>query len=398
MTGQHEIVICGGGPVGASAALGLARLGRDVAVIEPVARHANHQPSYDDRTLALNAVSLNILCGLGVLDPDRCGCPIRHIRITRAGGFGHLALDACEYGLDAFGRVVVARELGNRLIEALAAEPNITQYCPDALEDFTVHERRVDIRLRSGRQLQAGLLVGADGTDSAVRSGAGIAANGHDYRQTAMIFNVRPTIARPYTAFERFGEHGPLALLPQPEERCGVVWVDHSERIEQALGWSDEELVAHLSRRAGTGFGGFQAPGRRAHYPLRLLAAERITAQRLVLIGNAAHTMHPVSAQGFNLGLRDAAALIDAMREAADPGDASALQDFAEARRQDQHDTVRYTDTLARAFSNPSRLVRAGAAAGLAAHALLPSLKRRLVYAAMGYRTPVSSLARRPSG
>lgn len=393
----YDVAIAGGGLAGASLAAGLADAGRRVAVIEPVAREADHQPSYDDRTLALNAASLNILDNLGVLDGELAGCPIRRIEITRAGGFGRLVLDAAESGREFFGKVLVARELGNRLLAVLDERAGITLRCPDRLESFTVDDDRVHIRLESGDRLTARVLVGADGTRSAVRRIAGIAHAEHDYRQAAMIFNVRPARAMADTAFERFTRDGPLALLPQPAGRLGVVWIDDRVAIDQALEWSDEELLERLERRAGGGFGGFAAPGRRAAYPLQRVQATTPIGARTVVIGNAANTLHPVSAQGFNLGLRDVAALLDVIAGRTDPGAPAILARYARARRDDHTETVRYTDTLARAFTNPTWPFRLGAAAGLAAHAFLPGLRRRLVHAAMGFRSPVSPRARNSS-
>lgn len=391
---EYDVVIAGGGLAGASLAAGLADAGRRVAVIEPVAREADHQPSYDDRTLALNAASLNILDNLGVLDGELAGCPIRRIEITRAGGFGHLVLEAAEIGRDAFGEVIVARELGNRLLAVLDTREEITLLCPDRLETFSVADDRVHIRLGSGDQITARVLVGADGTNSAVRRIADITHAEHDYGQAAMIFNVRPNRAPADTAFERFTPDGPLALLPQPEGRLGVVWIDTRDAVEAALGWSDNELLQRLQTRASGGFGGFASPGRRATYPLKRVQATAPIGARTVVIGNAANTLHPVSAQGFNLGLRDVAALLDVIAGRTDPGAPAILAQYARARRGDHAETVRYTDTLARAFTNPTLPFRLGTAAGLAAHAFLPGLRRRLVHAAMGFRTPVSPRAR----
>ncbi|MFN2333441.1 MAG: FAD-dependent monooxygenase [Wenzhouxiangellaceae bacterium] len=395
---RHDIVIAGGGMAGASLAVGLARAGFDVAVIEAVARDADHQPSYDDRTLVLNRASLNILQRLGILTPSLQRRPIRNIEITRAGGFGHVRLRAAEHSVDHFGAVAVARELGNRLLECLREANRMTEYCPQRLETFYHEQDHVIIRLGSGRQLQARLLVAADGTGSNVREAAGIVSTLHDYRQSAMIFNVLAQPPSADTAFERFTPRGPLALLPQPEGRYGVVWIDASDAIEQAMAWPDDELLAQLSRRAPAGFHGFEHAGRRARYPLKLLRTEVPVGQRVVAIGNAANTVHPVSAQGFNLGLRDVAGLIEVLDPQSarvdDPGAPDRLARYLQARRDDQAATVRYTDTLARVFTNPGALFRVGAAVGLTAHALLPGLERQLVASAMGFREPVSRLAR----
>lgn len=392
-THLHDIVIAGGGMAGSALAIGLAGLGFDVAVVEAVARDQDHQPSHDDRTLVINRASGHILANLGVFDERLAHCPIRTIEVGRAGGFGHVTLRAAEHGLERFGQVIVARELGNRLIEGLDAA-GVGQYCPDRVETFTVDDDAVTIRLGSGTRLGARLLVAADGTGSTVRQAAGIASTLHDYRQSAMIFNVRAEPGSSDIAIERFTDRGPLAFLPQPQGRYGVVYVDASEHIDEALTWSDEELIERLEQRAGAVLGGFSDPGRRSAYPLKLLRSEIPIARRVVAIGNAANTVHPVSAQGLNLGLRDVAHLVEALETANDPGAPAWLARYLAARREDHRQTVRYTDTLARAFSNPSLPFRIGTRLGIAAHALLPGLRRQLVTAAMGYREPVARLAR----
>ncbi len=393
---DFDAIIVGGGLVGASLAVGLAWRGQRVAVIEAVERSADHQPSYDDRTLVINAASLNILDNLGLLPEDLTRKPIRHIHISRAGGLGHLELNAADYEQDQFGAVIVARELGNVLLEAMANRPGIQSFCPARLQGFKVESDRVEITLEDGHSLSAALLVGADGNHSRVRELAGLACQKHDYRQSAMIFNVQPQHAPAHTAWERFTTQGPLALLPQSEGRLGVVWIEQSERIEHALNWSDQALCERLKTRFGGSLGDFSNPGRRSHYPLVCQRTPWPVADRLVVIGNAANAVHPVSAQGFNLGLRDVGGLIDALEETADPGDPDVLNDYARARQADQESTVRYTDTLARAFTNPSLVASLASGLGLAAHAGIPGLSRRLVRSAMGFREPVCTLARQP--
>ncbi len=394
---DFDVILAGGGLVGAALAAGLAQAGRRVAVIEAAERSADHQPSYDDRTLVINAASLNILDGLGLLPDSLTRTPVREIRITRAGGFGRLNLRASDYQRDFFGAVIVARELGNAMLAALAKESGLTQICPARLETFSVDSDQVRVRLDSGQIHTTKLLVGSDGTNSMIRQVAGIASERYDYGQSAMIFNVQPVKAQPGVAWERFTPRGPLALLPQPEGRLGTVWIDQTDQINDAMEWDDQTLLTTLQKRFGNSLGGFSNPGTRARYPLLRQRTPRPVAKRVVLVGNAANSVHPVSAQGFNLGLRDVAGLIETLAFHDDPGSDAALADYVEARRNDQEATVRYTDTLARAFTNPSILARTGAGLGLAAHAAIPGLSRRLVQAAMGFRDPVTQLARGPA-
>jgi 2-octaprenyl-6-methoxyphenol hydroxylase len=391
---EHDIVIVGGGLVGGALATGLAQRGFSVAVIEAASRSANRQPSYDDRTLVINAASLNILEGLGLLPAELSRMPLKHIVISRAGGLGHLTLNASDHGRDVFGAVIVARELGNVMLQALTDSSQITEFCPDRLKTFVSSSDGVRIETESGQTLKARLLIGADGNRSSVRRQAGMHCQQHDYGQSAMIFNVTPDRAPPATGWERFTSQGPLALLPQPGGRLGVVWIDRTEAIEQALCWTDEALTQRLGQRFGPALGAFSRPGQRASYPLVGQRTAWPIARRVVVVGNAANAVHPVSAQGFNLGLRDVGALIDTLDQKTDPGHGDLLEHYARIRQADQEATVRYTDTLARAFTNPSTLAGLAAGLGLAAHAGWPALNRRLVQAAMGFREPVSSLAR----
>ncbi len=259
---QVDVAIVGGGLVGASMAIALARTGRQVAVIETASRQADHQPSYDDRTLVINAASLNILGHLELLPgPDR-RVPIEIIEISRAGGFGHLTLKSQDYGRTAFGAVIVARELGNVMLDALATNDRITEFCPAKLAGFEIDKDAVTLSLEDGHQISAKLLIGADGNHSRVRELAGLTCQRHDYRQSAMIFNVTPDQAPAATAWERFTPVGPLALLPQPGGRLGVVWIDGSEQIKQALAMDDDQLTGQLQARFGTGLGNFSRPGK----------------------------------------------------------------------------------------------------------------------------------------
>jgi len=389
-----DVAIVGGGLVGACLAVGLARSGRRVAVVEAVERQADDKPSYDDRTLVINLASLNILTNLGLLPDSLNRVPLRQIEVTRSGGFGHLDLTAREFGREQFGAVIVARELGMVLLDALEDHESIDLLCPERVQAFSTDSEGVDIELESGDSLSAGLLVGADGNASRVRELAGLHCQRHDYGQSAMIFNCRPDRASPGTAWERFTDRGPLALLPQPGGRVGVVWIDRNEAIDTAMDLSDDALMSQLHQRFGPSLGRFSGPGKRARYPLTRQRTPWPVSNRIVVVGNAANAVHPVSAQGFNLGLRDVGGLIDALAGAEDCGESGHLQLYARARQADQEATVRYTDTLARGFTNPSLLAQLAGGVGLAAHAALPGLKRRLVHAAMGFREPVCSLAR----
>lgn len=400
-----DVVVSGGGLVGASVALGLADRGLNIALIEPTEHHHQPLPSHDERTLVLNAASLNVLDNLDLLPDELIRVPVRHIHINRQHGFGHLHLNALEHadliGEDTdptrpyFGQVVVARALGQCMLDRLAKHPGIQIFCPQALVGFKDGPTHVDVSLDDGTTLSTRVLVGADGTQSLIRQQLGLPLDHHDYSQRAMVFNVAAQKPMPETAFERFTAQGPLALLPQAQGRYGVVWIDETQAIDEALEWSDEILMGALSERFGPRLGGFSKPSPRASYPLIKQHSPQVVSGRVVLVGNAANAVHPVSAQGFNLGLRDVAGLIDALCPALEEDVAQALLAYERARADDQRATIRYTDTLARAFAHPMGWVRLMGGLGLAAHAASPALTRRLVRAAMGFREPVASLAKK---
>ncbi|GAB4172907.1 MAG: 2-octaprenyl-6-methoxyphenyl hydroxylase [Wenzhouxiangellaceae bacterium] len=389
-----DVVVAGGGLVGTSLAIGLVRTGFDVVLVEAVARSATAQPSFDDRTLVLNRASLNILTRLGVGHTELPQCPIRTIEVSRHGRFGRVRLAADEMRVERLGSVIVARELGQRL-KSRAAEVGVRERCPERVQHFESDGQRMRVRLASGDVLTTSLLVAADGTGSSLAGAAGIRHHRHSYHQSAMIFNVRGRPGSGEVAYERFTDQGVLALLPQPEGRYGCVMIGPDAMIDDALDWPDAQLSAWLAEHAPPGLSGFSGPGKRVRYGLAMQRTAHPVAERIVAVGNAANTVHPVSAQGLNLGLRDVAGLIQILTgHRSDPGSASALAEYVALRQEDQAATVRYTDTLARAFSNPSMLFRIGSGLGLAAHALLPGTRRRLARGAMGYRGQTLQLAR----
>ncbi len=383
---KYDITIVGGGLVGAALALGLRGSGLKIAAVEQVARTAGVQPSYDERTLVLNEVSRQVLDRLGLwpaIAPD--AHPIRRIHVSDRGRFGRVLLSAEAHGLAAFGYVVAAHRLGAVFVPALAAMSELDQYCPARLIGLAPGEHAIGVEL-DGERFKSRLVVGADGADSAVRRLLGMAAGTYDYRQTAIIANLSSERAHDDTAYERFTTTGPLALLPHGPGRMGLVWTVAAEQAESALALDDGAALAALQARFGRRLGRLTRIGKRQAYPLRLVHAAHPLARRAVLIGNAAHTIHPISAQGFNLGLRDASALAASLRGAADPGDAALLAAYQKGRDCDQQATIRYTDTLVRLFRNDTPGFRFLRSAALVAHQWLPAVQRRLVYGALGYR------------
>lgn len=402
MTSDYDVLITGAGMVGASLACGLAGSALRVGVVEAVPAGAPDQPSYDDRVVALSLGSRRILGGLGVWDRlAGSATAIRAVHVSDRGRFGFTRLRAEQEGVEALGFVVEARQVGAALSERLAAAGPHDLLCPAGLVALTQDERSVVAELRGEgvpRRVSARLLVAADGGRSVAREAAGIGVAQWAYGQTALIANVSP--ARPHqgVAYERFTDAGPLALLPMSEGRCALVWTVASEQAAGLLALDDPAFLDALQARFGDRLGRFLRVGRRHAYPLTLLRAETQARGRVVVIGNAAHTLHPVAGQGYNLGLRDVAVLaqviLDAVRSGEDPGAAAVLERYTAWRDADQRSTARFTDGLARLFSSRSTLLGLARNTGLVALDLAPALKHTLARRAMGLAGRQPRLAR----
>lgn len=403
MTVRYDVVIVGGGLVGASLACALSPLGIKVALLEAVSIRSLSQPSYDDRTLALSASSCRILQGLGIWPSlAENATAIREIQVREFERPGRVILDPKELGLDRFGHVVEARVFGAAVMERLPGLENLDFICPATVTGVEVDEQQATVEVTSeagSQQIQAGLLVGADGANSMIRESLGIASESHDYRQTAVICNITPEQDHAGRAFECFTRTGPFAVMPHVNGRCGLIWCVSSEEVAGMMEMPDEQFMSLAEQRFGNHLGRFLKIGKRSCYPLRLVKALEDTRNRSVIIGNAAHAIHPVGAQGFNLGLRDAAVLAELIStesskgSKADYGDRALLNRYSEWRKQDHQETIAYSDGLARIYSNPTPLAGSARTAGLLAHALFPSLRRKLAVRMMGYRGRIPRLA-----
>lgn len=399
---EYDVLVVGGGLVGASLACALGATPLRVALIEAVPPRSTSQPSYDERVIALAWGSRRILEGIGVwptVAPEAEA--IRGIHISDRGHFGFARLNCADQDTEALGYVIPARALGLALHRQLAEQRHVELFCPAILGDFRIDAEGVsaDLNVAGNTQtMRTRLLVAADGGESSIREHLSLSVWHWDYGQTAVIGTLTAERPVPGMAFERFTDTGPLAMLPMTEGRYSLVWTAKEAEAPGLLELSDEEFLARVQERFGFRLGRLSRVGRRASYPLRLLQVKNSVGERLVLIGNAAHTLHPVAGQGFNLGLRDVAVLAQMLADAAatggDPGAPDLLKLYASARRWDQRASALITDGLARIFSQSLWPLAPLRDLGLIGLDLLPGLKREVARQFMGLGGKLPGLSR----
>jgi 2-octaprenyl-6-methoxyphenol hydroxylase len=397
---QFDLLIIGGGMVGASLACALGNQPLRVGVIEAIPFRSESQPSYDDRSIALAYGARKIFEGMGLWQQvQKIVTPIKKIHVSDRGHFGATRMDAAREGYPALGYVVENRHIGQLFANTLASLPNVELICPAKLQNFTINADEAEVVIeRDGKieTLSTKLIVGADGGRSVVRQLAGIDHTSDDYNQNAVIANVTPGKDHQNIAYERFTDNGPLALLPMSEGRCSLVWTVDRDNIETVMAWDDKTFLTQLQQRFGMRLGTLQKVGRRNAYPLALVRAVEHIRPRLALIGNAAHVLHPIAGQGFNLGIRDVAALAQVIVEAKeqDIGAIAVLNQYDAWRKHDQDCVTSLTDGLVRIFSNQITPLVIGRNSGLLAMDMIPPVKRMLMRQTMGLAGKLPKLAR----
>jgi 2-octaprenyl-6-methoxyphenol hydroxylase len=389
-TAHSNILIIGGGLVGASLAIALDAAGRQVTLVEAAAPRVGAQPSYDERNLALARATVNGLGAIGVWPLVAAqATPIRHIHVSRAGEFGSARLDASRHGVDALGWTLPARELGAGLLKRLDSCERLVRLAPASLVGLEKHPDgwRAQISTEQGIQhIDAALLVGADGTESFVRAQLGIEVDTHDYQQTLFVSTVTPERDPAHRAWERFSDDGPIAMLPLAERRCGLVLTVSSDMAEDVAALDDAGFIGLAQQRFGWRLGKLGRPGKRHPYAIRRVAARRLVASRAVLVGNAAQTVHPIGAQGFNLGLRDALTLAELVADATDPGMPGLLEHYASRRAPDREGTMAMSHDLVRFACMPQPLLAPFRSLALLAYDRVPPLQQAMARRGMGFR------------
>lgn len=401
-----KVVIAGGGMVGVSLALALRHrlpeaqlaLVESFPLPEPGAGAPTYTPSFDARSTALSYGSALIYGEWGVWEPIlEHAAPIESIHVSEQGRFGSTLMRAADYDWPALGYVVENAWLGNCLLAQLQ-QRNIETLSPARVVAAQGAEP-VSLQLEDGDTVEADLLVVADGAESGLRDALGIGHRKQQYGQHAVIANIAHRESHGSCAYERFTPNGPLAMLPLVDEgvhRSALVWSLAPEEAEAMMAAPEAEFLARLQREFGYRLGRLERVGERHHYPLALVEAEEQVRQGVVVMGNAAHSLHPVAGQGFNLALRDIACLASTLADADARGESAGslqvLQSYREQQKRDQQQTTAFSDRLPGLFAHRDLALSALRDLGLAVLDLSPPLKREFVRqtagvsASRGYR------------
>ena len=401
---MFDVLIVGGGMVGASMAVALAPLGLRVGMIEAFAfENSRSQPSYDDRSVALSYGSRLIFQGMGLweaLAPQSES--IAMIHVSDKGHFGATRLYAEKEKVPALGYVIESRVLGGVLYSALR-ESNVDVIAPASVHHVEQSPEEGIVKVyadKSGNSAcyECRLLIIADGANSKIRTQVGINVNERDYQQSALIANVTTSKPHHNAAYERFTPSGPLALLPLRDNRYSLVWTHKSCEIDEVLALDDVAFLKRLQATFGYRQGAFIKAGQRSAYPLKRVKSDTESAGRALVMGNASHAIHPVAGQGLNLAMRDVAVLADllakAVNDQGDIGSADLLAEYEARRRPDHQSVVNYTDGLVRVFSNDFGLLGHLRAGGLLAVDRINPARQLLARQSMGLRFRQERLSR----
>ena len=384
--------------VGASLALalqaGAKAAGWQIHLIEAQPPKAGgYQPSYDARSTALSQGSARLLAQLGIWErlAERVE-PIAQIHVSDQGQPGITRLSARDEGVPALGEVVENTWWGEVLL--LALDTSVVQWLAPmqvVAADARAEGYELTLRGEGGEQkLSADLLVVADGGRSALLDNLNVHRQQRRYGQTAIIANITSSKGHQGVAYERFTPSGPLALLPLSDQRSALVWTLPEEEADAVMALPDNAFLQQLQQAFGYRLGGLVRVGERHAYPLSLIEAAEQVRSHLVVLGNAAHSLHPIAGQGFNLSLRDTMALAEHLLAAAaggqHPGELALLQAYWQQQQRDQQLTVAFSDRLTRLFSNRQPVLTAGRNLGLLGLDLVPPFKHMLARQAMGLK------------
>ncbi|MGP1924379.1 MAG: 2-octaprenyl-6-methoxyphenyl hydroxylase [Arsenophonus sp. NEOnobi-MAG3] len=388
-----KVIIVGGGMIGASLALAISAFSQgkvQISLIEARLPNPNKtHPSFDAKTIALAHGTYQQFNQIGIWHGlNKYVTPITNIHVSEYGHAGAVNMYAKDYSLAALGYVVELHNAGNYLFEQLKKAPGVELYCPDKVIGLERTIDDVSVKLTSNKVLSGQLLVAADGSNSMIAKASQIECQRASYKQCAIIANILTNEAPQGQAFERFTKYGPLAMLPMSKGRSSLVWCHPLESQQSIMQWSDDQFMRELQKWFGWRLGEIKAISERYCFPLLLSQAKRLITHRLVLVGNAAQTLHPIAGQGFNLGMRDVIILANIINEVAnhsgDMGAYSVLMQYQMQRRDDRKNIIKLTDNLVHLFSNNHLIFAIGRNVGLIVMETLPVIRDVLAYKAMG--------------
>ena len=401
---QQDVIIVGGGMVGLSLALMLAKSNIAVKLLEAI-KYPNYEDgtvapyhsSFDARNTALSRRTVQIYQKLGLWDAlQEHATPILEVHITEQGSFGKARLKADEEKVESFGQVIENAWLGRVLLSQVRQQPLIELIDGVQVTSLTQDQDEVYIEATRGEayihSLKAKLVIAADGRDSFCRQALGVGVDVHDYEQVAIVTAVQTSKPHNQVGFERFSHLGPLALLPLPGEcRRSVVWPVTKGTEHEWLGEeNDQHFLDALQKTYGDRAGKFIKTGKRFSFPLAQVLAHKQAVGRVILMGNAAHTIHPVAGQGFNLCMRDADVLVRYLNQqianGQDLGEPEMLKAYEQARLADQKRVIKFCDSVVRGFSNQNPVLKILRNTGLVAFDVIPGIKPLVANYAMGLK------------
>lgn len=360
MQHDHDIIIVGGGMVGAALAARVGHAGFSVGLVEKGAEPSEPCGDYDLRISSLNARSLAFVKASGTTLPEERSCPFRHIDVANQDGTGHALFSAADSGMDDFGIFIENRALQYALWQRLAQLPSVTCYTHCAPLSTIAATSARQLELDNGKTLSAPLVVGADGARSTLRELAQISVESYDYHQRAMIINVETELPQQDVSWQVFTPTGPIAMLPLPGHRASLVWYDHEDATRAREAMDNATLKTAIEGAFPRRLGNITRVVARASFPIKRQHAKRYIGKRLALIGDAAHVVHPLAGQGLNIGLHDADTLAEIIIQGRDPGDYLNLLRFECQRRAANQAMIAATDSFHHLFTGAKPLRQLG--------------------------------------
>jgi 2-octaprenyl-6-methoxyphenol hydroxylase len=392
---RFDLIVIGGGLVGAGLVTALRHAGLRVALVD--ARLPNND---DPRLFALNEGSCQFLKNLGLWSHLAShATPIHQVHVSYQGHFGAVRLHHNDVHLPSLGSVIPARFIEAALNEALASLPHFTLYRPATLKTLKQQENEVILTLETEageKIIRAPIVIGADGTNSTVREQLPtITTETFDYKQSALVTKIELRRSHHHIAYERFTTHGAIAMLPLPENECATIWTADNEMITQLMAASDDVFLQTLQKEFGYRLGRLQKITKRHVFPLRMIRAEKSVEQGVFLLGNSAHTLHPIAAQGFNLALYEVAVLVEGLMEkiaSHDAFSAADLQQIVTQTQKQQATSMGVSHRLARLFSSHSPFVSVALQLGMIGLDIASPVKKKFIEEVMGRRGRVPRL------